>query len=51
MSRMKAITVSSCVLAVLPGTLIPVVLLPSRPPYRDVVILLKEMPRLSPVLG
>jgi hypothetical protein len=46
MKRMKAITVSLCVVAVLRGILIPVVLLPSRPSCKDVVIPLKEMPRL-----
>jgi hypothetical protein len=51
MKKMKAITVSLCVLAVLAEILIPVVLLSSQPAYRDVVIPLKEMPGLSPVLG
>jgi len=51
MKIMRAITVSSCVLAALPGILNPVVLLPGQPSYKGVVIPPKEMPRLSSVLG
>ena len=51
MKRVKAITGGSCVLAPLSGIPIPIVLLPSWLPCKDVLIAPKEVPRLRPLPG